>query len=86
MGSEARIKTVHVRYFAVLRERRGLPGESVVTDAPNWGDLYRELDAIHRFGLDGSIVRVAVGDAFVESSAAVADGTTVVFIPPVAGG
>ncbi|MCW5942087.1 MAG: MoaD/ThiS family protein [Fimbriimonadaceae bacterium] len=80
------MNTVHVRYFAVLRERRGLASETVVTDAGSWADLYRELDAAHRFGLDPSVVRVAVADAFVEPHAAVADGATVVFIPPVAGG
>lgn len=80
------MKTVHIRYFAVLRERRGLAAETVLTDAATWRDLYAELDAGHRFALDPNIVKVAIGDAFVEPDAGIEDGATVVFIPPVAGG
>lgn len=80
------MKTIHVRYFAVLRERRGVAAETLQTDAATWGDLYAELDSVHRFALDPRVVRVAVGEAFVEADDPTVDGATVVFVPPVAGG
>jgi molybdopterin converting factor subunit 1 len=79
-------KTVLVRYFAVLREQRGLGEERVATEAVTAGDLYRELRARHPFSLPPERLRVAVNDAFEPWSIPIQDGDAVVFIPPVAGG
>ena len=79
-------KTVRVRYFAVLREQRGLDEESIATDAATAADLYEELRARHGFTLAADRLRVAVNDEFEPWTAAVGNDDSVVFIPPVAGG
>ena len=78
--------TLHVKYFAILREQRGLSEEKLTTVAATPAALYDELRGRHRFTLPGDRVRAAVNDAFVDSTASLRDGDRVVFIPPVAGG
>jgi molybdopterin converting factor subunit 1 len=77
---------VHVKYFAVLRERAGRSEETVATAAATAADLYDELAARHPFGLPRSMLRVAVNDEFADWSRPLGAGDRVVFIPPVAGG
>jgi molybdopterin converting factor subunit 1 len=79
-------KSLHVRYFAVLREQRGLGEERVSTGAATAAELYEELRARHGFTLRADRLRVAVNDEFEPWGAAIRDGDSVVFIPPVAGG
>lgn len=79
-------KTVLVRYFAVLRDQRGLGEERVATGAATAGDLYEELRRRHGFTLPADRLRVAVNDEFRTWSEPVRDADSVVFIPPVAGG
>ena len=79
-------KSVHVSYFAILREQRGLGTEEVSTDAATAADLYEELRARHGFTLPGSRVRVAVNDDFQPWAFAVRDGDSLAVLPPVAGG
>ena len=78
--------TVHVQYFAILREQRGVSQEQLTTAAATPLALYDELRARHRFTLPGDRIRAAVNDAFVDSSVPLRDGDRIVFIPPVAGG
>jgi sulfur-carrier protein len=78
--------SLHIQYFAILREQRGLSNETLTTGATTPGALYDELRARHHFTLPADRVRAAVNDAFVDSSAALRDGDRIVFIPPVAGG
>ena len=78
--------TVHVQYFAILREQRGLSAETLTTSAPSLTALYDELCARHKFTLPADRIRAAVNDAFVLSSSPLRDGDRIVFIPPVAGG
>lgn len=78
--------TVHVQYFAILREQRGLTAETLFTAAATPSALYEELRARHTFTLPVDRVRAAVNDAFVAAGAELRDGDRVVFIPPVAGG
>ena len=80
------MKTIHVQYFAVLRERAGRSRETVATAAATAADLYDELAARHPFGLPRSMLRVAVNDEFADWSRPLGAGDRVVFIPPVAGG
>lgn len=75
-----------VRYFAILRERRGLETEAVQTKARSPIELYAELSGTHGLGLPATMVKCAVNGAFVESDHLLNDGDEVVFIPPVAGG
>ena len=78
--------TVHVQYFAILREQRGASQERILTAASTPGALYEELRGRHQFTLPVDRVRAAVNDAFVDSAVPLHDGDRIVFIPPVAGG
>ncbi|MCC6416178.1 MAG: MoaD/ThiS family protein [Opitutaceae bacterium] len=77
---------LHLQYFALLREQRGLTEEVLQTDAATPTALYEELCARHAFSLPADRVRAAVNGAFVPADAVLRDGDRIVFIPPVAGG
>ena len=79
-------KRIAVQHYALLREQAQCSGESVRTAAGTPNELYRELRARHPFTLPPQLLRVAVNAEFAEWSHPLADGDTVVFIPPVAGG
>jgi len=79
-------KTVQVRYFAQLREQRGLGEERVSTEAATAAELYEELRGRHGFTLPADRLRVAVNEEFEPWGVAVRDADSVAFIPPVAGG
>lgn len=78
--------TLHIQYFAILREQRGLREEKLSTNAATPAALYEELRARHSFTLPVSRVRAAINGEFTSSDAPLRDGDAVVFIPPVAGG
>jgi molybdopterin converting factor subunit 1 len=80
------MKTVHVQYFALLREQRGVAREDITTSAATPAELYAELQARHGFTLGAGQLRVAVGGEFAPWTLPLAAGADVVFIPPVAGG
>lgn len=80
------MKTLHISYFAILREQRGLSQESLPTTASNPRDLYEELGQRHRFSLPAQRVRVAVNGEFASWDVELRDGQQIAFIPPVAGG
>lgn len=77
---------VRVRWFAVLRDARGLPVEEVegafTTPAALWDELARR----HVLPLPLAGVRVSVNAAYVEPTVTLRDGDEVAFIPPVSGG
>jgi molybdopterin converting factor subunit 1 len=75
-----------VRYFALLREQAGRSSEVVHTQAATPRELYDELRRRHGLSLAPEFLRVAVNDEFGDWRAPLADGDTVVFLPPVAGG
>jgi molybdopterin converting factor subunit 1 len=83
---EQATRPVRLKYFAILREQRGLAAETVETAAVTAGALSREIAAAHGFTLSEERVGVAVNDAFASWDRPLAAGDTVVFIPPVAGG
>ncbi len=78
--------TLHIQYFAILREQRGVAQEKLTTSAATPAALYDELRARHAFTLTGDRIRAAVNDAFVDAATPLREGDRVVFIPPVAGG
>ena len=78
--------SVHVQYFALLREQRGLNEETLSTAATTPETLYEELRVRHSFTLPAERVRAAVNDNFVAADTILCDGNRIVFIPPVAGG
>ena len=78
--------TLHVQYFAILREQRGLTEEKLTTDATTPGALYEELRSRHAFTLPADCIRAAINGEFARSDSVLREGDAVVFIPPVAGG
>lgn len=80
------MKTVTIRYFAVLRERRGLAVEQKTTSCETVGELVETLIAEHRLGLPPALIRVAIDHEFVDPTAPLSEGKELVLIPPVAGG
>lgn len=84
--------TVHVLYFAWLRERVGVGAEEV-TPPPGIDTVAAlvawlgERSPRHRAAFaEGSLVRCAVNQDFAGPGAAVAPGDEVAFFPPVTGG
>ena len=82
--------TLTVLYFAWLRERIGLPRESVETSAATVADLVEELRArVERYALafsDHKAVRVALDQDLAEFDAPLAGVREVAFFPPMTGG
>lgn len=75
-----------MRYFAILREQRGLGAERVSTGAATARALYDELRGRHGFSLPAGRVRVAINGDFTGWDAPVREGDELVFMPPIAGG
>ena len=80
------MKTVHVQYFAVLREQASRGEETLATDAHSAADLYEALRGRHALTLPRSVLRVAVNEEFCSWDRPLHEGDRIVFIPPVAGG
>jgi molybdopterin-guanine dinucleotide biosynthesis protein A len=85
-ASAATLRHLRVRYFAVLREQAGRSTEELETQASTAGELYEELRRRRGLTLSREFLRVAVNDEFSDWRSLLADGDTVVFLPPVAGG
>ncbi|MBU6450506.1 MAG: MoaD/ThiS family protein [Cyanobacteria bacterium REEB67] len=84
--NKANAKSLKVRYFALLREERGLAEETIETTAPTLRALYEELRGKHGFALPVERLRVAIKDDFVSFDTAIEDQCEIIFVPPVAGG
>jgi molybdenum cofactor guanylyltransferase len=84
--SPATGKHIKVQYYALLREQAGRSDEALVTTAHTPRELYDELKSRYPFSLAPEMLRVAVNAEFGEWTQPLADGDSVVFIPPVAGG
>jgi molybdopterin-guanine dinucleotide biosynthesis protein A len=82
----AGLRRLNVRYFAVLREQAGRSAEQLETQATTPRELYDELRRRRGLTLAPEFLRVAVNDEFGDWRSPLADGDTVVFLPPVAGG
>ncbi|MBL8995676.1 MAG: MoaD/ThiS family protein [Spirochaetia bacterium] len=78
--------TLHLEYFAVLREKRGLGKEDITSSAKTPRELYAELSVKYHFSLPEKEVKVAVNDEFSDWNKPLQNGDRVVFIPPVSGG
>lgn len=81
---------IEVLYFAWLRERIGIPRETVETQAATVADLVAELKAREvRYEMafaDTSSVRVALDQELAEFDAPLAGVREVAFFPPMTGG
>ncbi len=79
-------KTIHIQYYALMREERGLSNESYNTDAQDAQQLFAELNQQFRFSLPPERLRVSINDQFENWNSAINENDRIVFIPPVAGG
>jgi molybdopterin-guanine dinucleotide biosynthesis protein A len=84
--SEPRARTLRIQYYAVLREQAKRSEETVDTTASTPAELYEELRKRHPFQLAPAQLKVAINADFRDWNTPLANGDTVVFIPPVAGG
>ena len=80
------MKNIKIRYFALLKEKRGLAEEELKVDILTYKDLYEDLSKKYFFTLPVEMIQVAVDDEFVAINDLIKDKARVVFIPPVAGG
>lgn len=80
------MKKIHVVYYALLRQERGMAGETVDSQAASARELFHELKNLHGFKLSESQLKVAINSKMASWDASLAPGDTVLFIPPVAGG
>ncbi|WP_280155702.1 molybdopterin converting factor subunit 1 [Piscinibacter sp. XHJ-5] len=84
------MNTVHVRYFASIREALG-PAEKVEVPAGATVALLRdrliERSPVHAAALArGKALRCALDQTLCDESAVVSEGAEVAFFPPVTGG
>jgi molybdopterin converting factor small subunit len=79
-------KRIHVVYYALLRQERGLAQETIDSEAKTLRELYNELKTEHSFKLSESQVKASINSKIVSWDAELQHGDAVVFIPPVAGG
>jgi molybdopterin-guanine dinucleotide biosynthesis protein A len=79
-------RRVNVRYFALLREQAGRATEALQTQARTPQELYQQLQRERGLTLAPQFLRVAVNDEFGDWQQPLAEGDTVAFLPPVAGG
>jgi molybdopterin-guanine dinucleotide biosynthesis protein A len=79
-------KHITVQYYALLREQAGRREEALRSCAGTPQELYAELRERYPLSLGPEVLRVAINAEFSDWSSPLADGDTVVFIPPVAGG
>lgn len=81
---------VEVLYFAWVRERIGLPRETIKTEAATVAELVVELRAREeRYEMafsDLSALRVAVDQKLVDFDASVLGAREIAFFPPMTGG
>ncbi|AGT10085.1 molybdopterin converting factor, subunit 1 [Paracoccus aminophilus JCM 7686] len=81
---------IDVLYFAWLRERVGLPRETIETSAPTVRALVAELAALddwHAAALsDLSAVRVALDQELADLDSPLGQAREIAFFPPMTGG
>lgn len=80
------MKTLHIQYFALLREQAGMSEQRLQCEALTPAQLYEQLCTEHGFSLSPGQLRAVVNEEFVNWEHTLNDGDRVVFIPPVAGG
>jgi len=80
------MKSVHIQYFAMLKEQAGKGQETLSVTARTLGELYLHLTEERHLSLPLSMIQVAVNDEFSRLDREINEGDRVVFIPPMAGG
>ena len=80
------MKTVHLQYFAILKEKRGEARETLQTEANTAAELYQDLKSRYHFPLSVDRLRVAINEEFSDMDTTLQENDEIVYIPPVAGG
>ncbi len=78
--------TLHLEYFAALREQSGRRTQKLETSLTSAPEIYAHLASEHGFTHGPEDLKLAVNDEFVDWSHTLGDGDRLVFIPPVSGG
>ena len=84
--NDSKNKTIHIAYYALLREERGLDCETITTNVVTALDLYNDLRTRHHFSLSEDTIQVSINDTFHPWQTELKDEDHIVFIPPVSGG
>lgn len=79
-------KSLNIHYFAIFREHAGTGEETVNLEANTAGEVFALLMSRHRSAEPLNHCKVAINGEMSDWSAAVHDGDTLLFFPPVAGG
>lgn len=80
-------RSLHVRFFAILREQAGCAAVEVDSTAAAASQLYAELQ--QRFpglAFPAHLLRVSINERYATMDTPLAAGDRIVFIPPIAGG
>lgn len=78
---------IHIQYFAIFRQQRGLSQEDKeISKNTSAKTLYNDLAKKNGFKLSVDSIRVAINDHFTSINEILRDGDHIVFIPPVSGG
>lgn len=80
------MKSIKVKYFAMLRDKTNLVEEDLETELSTYRDLFQMLTNKYNFDLPESLVQVAVNNEFCRLDDQILDHSIVAYIPPVAGG
>ena len=75
-----------VKYFAAFREATGVGAESLESSAATPAELFEECRHRHDALQNYTASLVAVNDEMADWESPLAEGDTVLFFPPVAGG
>ncbi|MES2274315.1 MAG: MoaD/ThiS family protein [Chlamydiota bacterium] len=79
-------KTIHVTYYALLRQERGLPEETIESEAKTARELFNELKVRYSFKLSEHQVKAAINSKVASWDSPLNSGDRILLIPPVAGG
>ena len=80
------LKKIHINYYALLREERGISQEIFQTKARTAQELFEELKNLYHFRLSTDLIKVAINNEFSDWQTELKSEDHIVFIPPVAGG
>jgi len=80
------LKKLHIRYYAVLRDKTGKSEEDLESFARTPVELYKYLAEEYGFPVDTASIRVSINEEFQSMNTALCSGDCVIFIPPVSGG